>query len=93
MGGLTRPQERIVACMTASFICLNRLLWENMRQEGFHGIEKMKFCTGVAAALIAASAGVADAQQSEILFSHKHWEVSVVGWDDGSVGCVAEVKA
>ncbi len=53
----------------------------------------MKFFTGLAAALIATTAGVADAQQSEVLFSHKHWEVSVVGWDDGSVGCVAEVKA
>jgi hypothetical protein len=47
----------------------------------------------VAAGLIAATAGMASAQQSEVLFSHKHWEVSVVGWDDGSVGCVAEVKA
>ena len=47
----------------------------------------------VLAALLAASAGAVNAQQSEVLFSHKHWEVSVVGWDDGSVGCVAEVKA
>lgn len=47
----------------------------------------------VVAGLIAAAAGAADAQQSEVLFSHKHWEVSIVGWDDGSVGCVAEVKA
>lgn len=46
-----------------------------------------------AAALIAASAGAAGAQQSEVLFAHKHWQVSVVGWDDGSVGCVAEVTA
>ena len=53
----------------------------------------MYFRMGLAAALIAASAGGADAQQTEILFSHKHWEVSIVGWDDGSVGCVAEVKA
>ena len=53
----------------------------------------MKFHLGFATALMVAFAGAADAQQSEILFSHKHWEVSVVGWDDGSVGCVAEVKA
>ena len=48
---------------------------------------------GWAAALVLASATGAGAQESEVLFSHKHWEVSVVGWDDGSVGCVAEVKA
>lgn len=47
----------------------------------------------LAAGMIVASAGMASAQQSEVLFSHKHWEVSIVGWDDGSVGCVAEVKA
>jgi hypothetical protein len=48
---------------------------------------------GLAAALIAASVGGATAQETEVLFSHKHWQVSIVGWDDGSVGCVAEVKA
>lgn len=48
---------------------------------------------GLAAALLAASVGSASAQQSEVLFSHKHWQVSVVGWDDGSIGCVAEVTA
>lgn len=53
----------------------------------------MKVHIGLAAALIAAAAGTTSAQESEILFSHKHWEVSIVGWDDGSVGCVAEVKA
>jgi hypothetical protein len=47
----------------------------------------------LAAALFAASVGGASAQQSEVLFSHKHWQVSIVGWDDGSVGCVAEVTA
>ncbi len=53
----------------------------------------MGFRLGIAAAVIAAISGMAGAQESEILFSHKHWQVSVVGWDDGSVGCVAEVKA
>lgn len=53
----------------------------------------MKFSTCLAAALIAASASVAGAQQVEVLFSHKHWKVSGVAWDDGSVGCVAEVSA
>ena len=33
------------------------------------------------------------AQQSQILFQHKNWEVQVVGWDDGSLGCVAQVSA
>jgi hypothetical protein len=53
----------------------------------------MGFRTGLAAAMIAAMAGSAGAQTSELLFSHKHWEVQLVGWDDGSVGCVAQVTA
>ena len=53
----------------------------------------MGFKAGFAAAVLAATVGVADAQQSEVLFSHKHWQVEVVGWDDGSVGCVAQVSA
>jgi len=48
---------------------------------------------GVVAALVISVAGAAWAQQSEILFSHKHWQVEIVGWDDGSVGCVAQVSA
>ena len=48
---------------------------------------------GLAAAFVAASSSGEVAQQSEVLFSHKHWQVSVVGWDDGSIGCVAEVTA
>lgn len=48
---------------------------------------------GLAAVALAAFAGSASAQQSEVLFSHKHWQVEVVGWDDGSVGCVAQVSA
>jgi hypothetical protein len=54
----------------------------------------MRLGLGLAAALgTAFASGGALAQQSEVLFAHKHWEVSIVGWDDGSVGCVAEVKA
>jgi hypothetical protein len=53
----------------------------------------MGFRTELFAAMILAAAGNANAQQSEVLFSHKHWEVQVVGWDDGSVGCVAQVTA
>jgi hypothetical protein len=53
----------------------------------------MIFRVGLAAALITATVGIAGAQESEILFSRKHWQVEVVGWDDGSVGCVAQVSA
>ena len=30
---------------------------------------------------------------SKTLFSHKHWEVEIVGFDDGSFACLAEVDA
>ncbi|CAN1546827.1 hypothetical protein MCELHM10_02001 [Paracoccaceae bacterium] len=53
----------------------------------------MGYRIGLAAALIAVTAGMALAQESEVLFAHKHWQVEIVGWDDGSVGCVAEVSA
>jgi hypothetical protein len=48
---------------------------------------------GIAAVALTVFGAAAEAQQSEVLFSHKNWQVSVVGWDDGSVGCVAEVTA
>jgi hypothetical protein len=48
---------------------------------------------GLAAALLTVVSGAADAQQVEVLFSHKHWKVSGVAWDDGTMGCVAEVSA
>lgn len=53
----------------------------------------MNIRLGFAAVALAAFTGAASAQQSEVLFSHKHWSVSIFGWDDGSVGCVAEVAA
>lgn len=31
------------------------------------------------------------AQQSEVLFSKKQWQVELVAWDDGVLGCVAQV--
>ena len=37
--------------------------------------------------------GMAEAQESKQLFAYKHWEVEIVGWDDGSLGCVAQVSA
>lgn len=53
----------------------------------------MDFRAGFLAVLIGAIAGSAGAQTSETVFSHKHWEVQVVGWEDGSVACVAQVTA
>ncbi|MFN6924733.1 MAG: hypothetical protein ACK4P8_03710 [Tabrizicola sp.] len=47
----------------------------------------------IAAAALAVVGGAASAQQSEVLFAHKHWQVEIVGWDDGSLGCVAQVSA
>ena len=93
MGGLSCNSAQSVADMTASFICLNRATARDIVEsedvrDGFMNIR-----LGVAAALLAASANGAAAQESEVLFSHKHWQVSVVGWDDGSIGCVAEVTA
>jgi hypothetical protein len=49
--------------------------------------------TLLAAAAVAVTGASAEAQQSEVLFKHKHWQVEIVGWDDGSVGCVAQVSA
>lgn len=53
----------------------------------------MNIRIGLAAALLAAWAGVANAQQVDVLFSHKHWQVAGVTWEDGSIGCQAEVSA
>lgn len=46
--------------------------------------------------LLAATAAItlalpATAQQSEVLFEHKHWRVELVAWDDGVIGCQATV--
>jgi hypothetical protein len=48
---------------------------------------------GLATACVAVLGSAVHAQQSEVLFSRKHWQVEVVGWDDGSLGCVAQVSA
>ena len=48
---------------------------------------------GLAAAFVAEFSGTAAAQQTEVLFSHKHWQVEVVASDDGSLGCMAQVSA
>jgi hypothetical protein len=43
--------------------------------------------------IAAASSPMLAETQSEMLFKHKHWEVEVVGFDDGTVACLAEVDA
>lgn len=53
----------------------------------------MGFRMLLAAAALAVTGASAGAQQSEVLFKHKHWQVEIVGWDDGSVGCVAQVSS
>ncbi len=45
----------------------------------------------LAAAVVAAMVMPAAAQQSEVLFQHKHWRVELVAWDDGVLGCQATV--
>ena len=45
----------------------------------------------LAAAAVLAMALPAAAQQSEVLFQHKHWRVELVAWDDGVLGCQATV--
>lgn len=49
--------------------------------------------TVCALAIAAASTQVLAETTSETLFKHKHWEVEIVGFDDGSVACLAEVDA
>lgn len=44
-------------------------------------------------AFLFAAAPVAAETQSEVVFSHKHWTVEAVAFDDGSFGCVAQVSA
>jgi hypothetical protein len=51
----------------------------------------------VLASIFALAAGVllaapVAAQQSEVLFSKKQWQVELVAWDDGVLGCVAQVS-
>lgn len=53
----------------------------------------MTFCRSViAAALLAAVAGAAAADTSEVLFRYKNWMVEGVTYDDGTIACIAEVS-
>ena len=54
---------------------------------------KAWFGTACAMAFAAASTQLVAETTSETLFKHKHWEVEIVGFDDGSVACLAEVDA
>jgi len=50
--------------------------------------------SGLIALALAAFALPAVAEpSSQTLFTHKHWEVEIVGFDDGSFACLAEVDA
>jgi hypothetical protein len=49
------------------------------------------FGAGLAFGAVAGGAALAEAQ-SELLFSHKAWEVRVVAFDDGTLSCVAQVS-
>ena len=42
---------------------------------------------------LAAATGAAQAQDSEVLFSHKAWQVEIVSFADGTLACVAQVSA
>ncbi len=49
--------------------------------------------TVCAVAIAAAFTPLQAETTSEMLFKHKHWEVEIVGFDDGTVACLAEVDA
>jgi hypothetical protein len=51
----------------------------------------MKLLTGLLGLVMLGLALPAAGQTSETVFSHKQWEVQVVGFDDGTFGCVAQV--
>ena len=46
----------------------------------------------LAAVMFAPQAVLADSQ-SRTLFKHKHWEVELIAYDDGTFACLAEVDA
>lgn len=53
-----------------------------------------RFLMGMAVAVSGAmSGGRAQAQESEVLYAHKAWQVEVTRFDDGTFGCVAQVSA
>lgn len=47
---------------------------------------------GVALAAMCLAGPPAAAQQSEVVFQHRSWEVRLVQFEDGSVSCVAQVN-
>ena len=55
------------------------------------GLREIGLVVAMAAGL-AAQGGVACAEaQSEVIYSHKAWEVKIVGFDDGTFSCLAQV--
>jgi hypothetical protein len=79
--------------MTASFICLNRLARENGRKERHLRERDDGIRMGFAAAVLAASVSGLQARSSPKCCFRTSTGRSIVGWDDGSVGCVAQVSA
>lgn len=55
-----------------------------------HRLSRIAGAAGLAVALAAGEAAADPA--SEVLFSHKAWQVSAVAFDDGSLACLAEVS-
>lgn len=51
------------------------------------------FMAGLLAASAVYPVMVKAEASSEMLFQHKHWEVEIVGFDDGTFACLAEVDA
>ena len=49
-------------------------------------------CAAIFGALVVSGAAMAETT-SEVMFSHKHWEVEIVAFDDGTFACLAEVDA
>jgi hypothetical protein len=53
----------------------------------------MKFLSSILPVVVATALAVpVGAQQSEVLFSKKQWQVELVAWDDGVLGCVGQVS-
>lgn len=47
----------------------------------------------IMATLLLSALPAAAETESEVVFSHKHWTVEAVAFDDGTFGCVAQVSA
>lgn len=65
-----------------------------MRAAALTGLLLLTGALALASALAVTDAGVAFSETgSEVVYSHKHWEVEIVALDDGSFACLAEGDA